>query len=129
MFLLLPSCNVDNNNSPIIFSATYDAGSAKSNIQLHEDGTYTWNNGSGLGIFTRQGKYQLSDSIIALDDGDFDKVIQTKRLLIRREKVDWKDDTAATFVYQIDDQNKIMERADRLVSTFDNRKTTKNAMK
>ena len=79
-------------------------------IEFRKDGTYKLCNFC-LGADYYRGKYKIQDSIITLDKSNIDKVIETKRLVIRADGQ--KDDNGIIekSIYQIDKDGNILDRA------------------
>ena len=89
-------------NSLVVLAASFDGYAGTSGFTFKKDGTYEWINGSGLGVGTKYGSYQLNDIIIVLDTNNIDNVIRSKYLLIRTQPALWSTDTTATYVFQVD---------------------------
>jgi hypothetical protein len=104
--ILLIGC-ASQNNSPCILQATYDSG-ASCSFNFRKDGTFQWTNGSGLGIFQKEGSYTIKDSLITLVQEDFDEVIKSKHLKITAT-LPWLNNSGNTYVVQINDKGDLVD--------------------
>ncbi len=67
-------------------------------LELRDDGTYKFTNGSGLGNSYFRGDYSRNDSIILIDTLNSDKLLKSNRLAIRNNQI-----------FMIDSQHKIID--------------------
>ena len=118
LVLLFSACS-SLNTSPCFLQATYDSGSSSSSFAFRADGTFEWTNGSGLGVFQTEGRYELKDRIITLDKIGFDKVIKTNRLLLT--SIHPNSHQVGKYVVQVDDQNKVIDSMFIFTVYVDNR--------
>jgi hypothetical protein len=95
------------NDSPCILQATYDSGPTSS-FNFRSDGTFEWTNGSGLGVSSKEGTYKIKDSLITLENSDFDKVIKTKYLLIT-SKLPGSSKVSDTYMVQVNDKGELVD--------------------
>lgn len=111
---------VINHSSSILIQASYDGGFNGCGFEFKEDGSYKFFNGSGLGVDNFYGTYSVQDSIITLDKAEIDKVIQSKRLLIR--PLPYADSDHKHIIYQINDKHEIVDKDFAFIINEDNRK-------
>ena len=121
--ILISACDSEN-NSPALLQATHDGGSNSCSFLFRIDGSYQWTNGSGLGVFTENGTYKITDSIITLDKIGFDKIILSHQLVMRPAKRSW-DDRVKTQVFQIDLDKKVIPNSASFIVYLDNRQIVK----
>lgn len=100
--VILPFGCRNENESPVILQATHDEGSNACSFIFRKDKTYEWLNGSGLGVFSKSGIYNIKDSIIILDKENIDNVIKSKYLFVKTQKALWGQDTTVTYLFQVD---------------------------
>jgi hypothetical protein len=65
-------------------------------------------NGSGLGVFQDEGRYTIKDSLITLNQADFDGVIKSKHLKIT-SKLPWSDNTSNTYMVQVNEDGDLVD--------------------
>lgn len=116
-------------NSPTLIRAFYDGGYNGISIDLKENGDWIIANGSGLGQSYFYGSYSIIDSIITLDEIDFDEVLNSDKLVIRTMTTVFKqhatevEDTIHTdYLIQIGKNGKELNTDVRFRVLVDNRK-------
>ncbi|MEP6467799.1 MAG: hypothetical protein ABJB05_15925 [Parafilimonas sp.] len=118
-FLITNIVLANRDNSPIIIQAGYDGGFNGAWFEFRKDGTYKFGNSGGIGITYSRGKYILKDSLITLDKDNIDNTIQSKLLIIRKEKI---IDTLEQVIYQINQEHQIISKDLKFIIHVDKRK-------
>lgn len=86
----------DSSNVVLEAEQNFDLNHIK--IELREDKTYKFTNGSALGNTYSRGNYIKNDSIITIDTADSDKLLQSNQLAIRGNQI-----------YMIDSKHRIVD--------------------
>lgn len=85
-------------SSNVVLEAEQDFDLNHIKLELREDETYKFTNGSALGNSYSRGNYIKNDSIITIDTANSDKLLKSNQLAIRGNQI-----------YMIDSKHRIVD--------------------
>lgn len=100
-------------SSPILFRATTMIDFNADFFDFREDGSYKFTRWTFLGSDSYRGRYEIKDSIVWLLDSQNILSVKDVQLVLKTNRFVIRGDSTSQYLYQIDNDNQIIEKTDR----------------